>query len=111
MRWCVALAALAACGDHGQPQTPRDAKVDATPDAIVDAFVPPPPPFDAPPPPVVSCEADAGTCQLPPSVCLDTQYLIYYTGGDCAAGTCSFVTNLLYCYGLCENGGCLGGFT
>jgi len=99
------------CGDskRQRPTGPTaDAPVDVTyvvPDA-------PPPSVDAAPPPVEACQMDAGQCQLPPSTCLDTQYLVYYTGGDCVDGTCRFMTNVMYCGGWgCQNGGCVPAFT
>ena len=108
----LALAALvltAAC-DHGTAQ--RDAAPRLS-DAyqFPDAAPPPPPSVDAGPPPMPPCGADAGTCQFPPSTCLDPHYLLYYTGGACVNGTCQFTTNLMYCPAGCVNGGCLGGFT
>jgi hypothetical protein len=93
----------------------RSRPVEKNADAALDAVyvVPdgPPPSVDAAPPPMPACMADAGTCQLPPSTCLDDWYLVYYTGGDCVDGTCRFTTNLLYCPSTCMNGGCSGGFT
>jgi len=94
----------------------RGARRDAAPDAIevvdaVDAPPPPPPSVDAGPPPMMTCSVAAPTCELPPSTCLDSNYLVYYTDGSCVADMCQYTTNLLYCPSGCANGGCQGGFT
>jgi len=60
---------------------------------------------------MAACGGDAGTCAIPPPTCLDSNYLVFYTGGACDGGTCQFMTNLLFCDGGCVNGGCQGGFT
>ena len=92
--------------------TSRTVRKDAAlADAVIDSAPPPRPTVDAGPPPMEACGGDAGTCMLPPSTCLDSNYLVYYTGGTCAAGMCELATNLLYCPSGCVNGGCAGGFT
>jgi hypothetical protein len=106
----VAIIVCGGCGDARRP-TPRTA--DAQP---IDApWVAPdvaPPSVDAAPAPMPACVADAGLCPLPPSTCLDSWYLVYYTGGDCTNGTCQFETHVMYCGGDgCQNGGCLPAFT
>lgn len=104
----LVLPFVLSCAEHGRraadaaPLSSTD--VGPTPDV-------PPPSIDAGPPPVQTCEPDAGVCSFPASTCLDANYLVYYTGGDCIGGTCQFMTNLMFCYGGCTNGGCLGGFT
>jgi hypothetical protein len=113
---------LAACdsprrgpsGGDGDAPPSDDATTWVMPDAA-------PPPFDAGPPPMVTCHAqdDAGVqCALPPSVCLDDYYLIYYTGGTCVDNKCEYETHWLYCYAQCwknldpvTGDGCSPGFT
>lgn len=118
LRSSALLVLVAACNSPG----PRavDPKLDApTRDAeliIVDSPPPPPPSVDAGPPPVVACGVDAGMCELPPSQCLDTNYLYYYDTATCQTGTCAFTTKTLYCdYGCVTDqnqGYCRpGGFT
>lgn len=110
-RAALLLPLIAACSQTRQ-RPPAGHPFDAAPDIVYVVPDGPPPSTDAPLPPMPACVADAGTCQLPPSACLDQYYLVYYTGGDCTDGTCHFTTNLMYCgvYG-CTNGGCNGGFT
>ena len=108
----LAVLLAAACGDD-RPRSNLDAQARKTDAAVTDSGPTPdvpPPSVDAAPPPMPAC-GDAGTCAFPPSTCLDSNYLVYYTGGSCANGTCQFTTNTMYCYGGCMNGGCLGGFT
>lgn len=107
--WLLALGV--ACGDQTHPPTSTGRGKDAAVDSVYVVPDGPPPSVDAPPPPMPACTNDAGECQLPPSACLDTWYLLYYTGGDCTNGTCHFTSNLMYCPGTCMNGGCSGGFT
>lgn len=110
----LALAFIAACGPGERDHEGAPLKLDA---ARIDTPVPvdspprPQPSVDAGAPPTLSCGEDAGACEPPPSTCLDSNYLLYYTGGTCTAGTCELITNLLYCPGGCSNGGCQGGFT
>ena len=105
LRLCVAVLVVG-CNSSGAVH--KDA---ALADATIDSPPPPRPSVDAGPPPVEACGGDAGACMLPPSTCLDANYLVYYTGGTCGSGTCAFTTNLLYCPSGCVNGGCAGGFT
>lgn len=114
----LGVVLLAACNDQSTSHridapVPDAATADAAPPDA--AFVPrpdaPPPSMDAGPPPVQACGGDAGACEVPPSTCLDENYLIYYTGGTCEEGTCQFTTNLMYCDEPCVYGGCFGGFT
>lgn len=105
----VASLLLAAC-DATKRIEPKDAPAEALVD-LTDAPPPPPPSVDAGPPPMMSCSTAAPTCALPPSTCLDSRYLVYYTGGTCVSDMCQYMTNLLYCPSGCVNGGCQGGFT
>lgn len=116
----VALLALAGCNSPGQRIARSiDAKIADAPVVIADSPPPPPPSVDAAPPPPMSCGPDAGTCELPPSTCLDTHYLVYYTSSTCDSGMCGYTQMLMYCdYGCVEQptvpatGGCQqGGFT
>src|SRR3954469_12644451 len=92
---CVALVVGVGCGE--KRQRPTQGAVDAPLDVVYVVPDAPPPSVDAAPPPMQACVMDAGTCPLPPSTCLDTWYLVYYTGGDCVDGMCQFTTNLMYC--------------
>lgn len=68
--------------------------------------------------PLVACGADAGpdgstACALPPSDCLDEQWLRYYGAATCneAAGICEYQISTMHCpsYGparSCYQGGC-----
>jgi len=111
LRFLAVASLLAIACDTPRRGDPADAPVDAQVDAQVSPTDAPPPSMDAGPPPMVSCSASAPTCDLPPSTCLDTNYLIYYTDGTCVDDACQYTTNLLYCPSGCVNGGCQGGFT
>lgn len=110
-RFLAAASLVVMACDSPQRVSPTDAPVDAPTDAFVSPIDAPPPSSDAGPPPMVSCSTSAPTCELPPSTCLDPNYLIYYTGGTCVDDSCQYMTNLLYCPIGCVNGGCQGGFT
>ena len=92
------------------------------------------PPWEAPPPPVIACHGDARVdggevdatvdgaggadaasidpeCPLPPSVCGDGHTLVYYEGGACIGGVCSFTTKTQNCYAPCTHGACQPGPT
>jgi hypothetical protein len=72
---------------------------------------PPLPTVDAGPPPAMSCSMQAPACELPPSTCLDANYLVYYTDPMCVGDMCQYTTNLMYCSIGCVNGGCQHVFT
>jgi hypothetical protein len=114
MKWLVIASGLmlVAC-DSGGRKVDDAAVIDVSViDSLLPPDAPPPPPtVDAGPPPVVSCGDDAGTCELPPSSCLDASYMIYYTGGTCNDGVCELTQNLMYCPWGCLGNGCGGGFT
>lgn len=108
----VLLGLLIACSPAGRAPKDAPSPIDASVDAVALDAWPPPPSVDAGPPPTMTCDGDAGVgCELPPSTCLDENYIAYYTGGTCNAGTCEYETNLMYCPTGCELGGCRGGFT
>ncbi|HEY4177946.1 MAG TPA: hypothetical protein VGM90_13960 [Kofleriaceae bacterium] len=102
----AASVLLIACDPPGKRIEQRDAAADAS----ADASPPPPPTVDAGPPPMMSCSVAAPTCELPPSTCLDSHYILYYTNGTCVSDECEYTTNMMYC-SFCVNGGCQGGFT
>ncbi len=77
-----------------------DAPIDATP--LPDAS----PPLDAGALPPTPCGGDAGMCLLPPPVCADDHYVVYYTDGMCTAGECVWTSNLHYCPLGCAGGAC-----
>ena len=68
---------------------------------------------DGPDPPALPCDptSDAAACDLPPSVCADTQLLIYYTNPQCVNGFCQWDKKAHCCVLYCENGGCHGNLT
>jgi hypothetical protein len=111
------LFSLVACNSPAQRVI--DAKVADAFVPIPDSAPPPLPSVDAGPPPPMACGDDAGACQLPPSTCLDSNYLVYYTATSCDSGMCSYTPQVLYCeHGCVEqptvpaSGGCsFGGFT
>ncbi len=117
----VVLMVLAACDPGSRDEPKHDELRSDGPHA--DAYVFPdaaPPPFDAAPLPEMACTpADAGMqCPLPPSRCLDSHYLIYYTNGSCVDDKCTFSEQWTFCssgcmtYGDPQYGaGCSGGFT
>ncbi len=113
------VVALALVGCNSPAQRIIDAKSADALAVIADSPPPPPPSVDAAPPPAMSCGPDAGTCDLPPSTCLDSNYLVYYTTATCNAGMCGYTQMLLYCSTGCveqptvpATGGCQpGGFT
>jgi hypothetical protein len=113
VRLAILGAWLAAACDSGGRQIADafDGHVGIELDAsTIDAWLPPPPSHDAGQPAATSCGGDASTtCALPPSTCLDENYLLYYTDPVCDGGTCRYTTNLMYC--VCVNDGCDGGFT
>jgi hypothetical protein len=110
-RYLAVVSVLAsACDSHGASRDAADQAADATA-VLVDSPPPPPASVDAGPPPMMACSVAAPTCELPPSTCLDSNYLVYYTDGSCVADQCQYTTNLLYCPEGCVNGGCPGGFT
>jgi len=110
------LLALGACGGAADSHWGSDAE--PTYDE------PPYVPWDAPPPlvdagaPKMSCNGHkADQCPLPPSQCVDANWLVYYTGASCVDHVCQFTKELVYCYAGCLQtsydgyGGCSGGFT
>jgi len=117
----VMFFVLAACDVPGHRRA--DALLHDAPYPDGEPYVDPdaaPPPFDAAPPSELACHGKdiAMTCALPPSQCLDANYLIYYTGGECVNQRCQFETHWLYCYSGCvlwgqpaQGGYCEGGFT
>ncbi|MBA3462850.1 MAG: hypothetical protein H0T46_23040 [Deltaproteobacteria bacterium] len=107
LRLLAAASLLTNACDTPKRVVPRD----ATPDSFVAAIDAPPPSVDAGPPPMMACTAAAPTCALPPSTCLDSRYLVYYTDGSCVSDMCQYTTNVMYCPSGCVNGGCQGGFT
>ncbi len=73
---------------------------------------PPEPPLGAGDPPVVACDAAGGeVCELPRSVCADSDWIVYYTGGECVEDVCRFEKNFEFCWEGCWDGGCSPGFT
>jgi hypothetical protein len=94
-RTLAVLIALAACtsGRSTGDASSGDAENITIPDAA-------PPPFDAAALPNMKCQPNT-QCGLPPSQCLDANYLIYYTGGACVDRQCEFEEHWLYCYGGC----------
>jgi hypothetical protein len=116
-----ALAVIVLVAACDSPQ--RDERRDAPPGIDMEAYVDPdaaPPPFDAALPPEMACNGNNTFCAFPPSQCLggtDTNYLIYYTGGDCVNDKCAFEQHWLYCYSGCiettqpAGAYCAGGFT
>jgi hypothetical protein len=111
------LLIVGACGDPGPPRKP----LDDAPVASVDAHVWPdasPPPFDAAPLPELACAPTEMPCPLPPSRCLDSHYLIYYTNGSCVDDNCTFDEHWTYCFVACvsyghpqDGAGCYDNFT
>jgi hypothetical protein len=55
-----------------------------------------------------SCSGDdAGTCQLPPSLCADDRWLAYFTNATCVDGRCRWDVGYRDCDALsCVGGGC-----
>ena len=109
MQRAVVLAVMVmACED---PK--RVPAIDAAIPGLVDAAPlpidapPPPPTVDAGPPPAMACGPDAGTCELPPSTCLDSAYLLYYTAATCEVDACGYTSALMWCPTGCSNGGCV----
>ncbi|MFI5298686.1 MAG: hypothetical protein ACHREM_11360 [Polyangiales bacterium] len=120
-----AIDATTPADGSGAPETTSDADVGIEIGIDVDASiadVAPP----LPTPPTFAC-TDAGTadatvaidatitdaasldpeCPLPPSVCAsDGQWLVYYSGGTCSAGTCQFTAHEMKCEIACFSGGC-----
>jgi hypothetical protein len=75
-------------------------------------YVPEPqPPLDAGDPPVVACDPDGPPCELPPSTCADTNFLVYYTGGECAKSYCQWEKHFELCDYGCWYGGCEAPYT
>ena len=109
-RFLAAASVLLTACDTPKRVEPKDGAIDAFVD-LTDAPPPPPPSVDAGPPPMMSCSSAAPTCELPPSTCLDSHYLVYYTNGTCVSDMCQYTTNMMYCPSGCANGGCQGGFT
>lgn len=72
-------------------------------------------PEDAASPPTdMPCDVDASDpCPLPPSVCYDSQWLIFYTNPTCMEGVCHFDALAMSCGNAeeCINGGCEYNFT
>ena len=110
MQRAVVLAVMVAACDEPKRVPPIDAVITDAAPLPIDA-PPPPPTVDAGPPPAMACGPDAGTCELPPSTCLDSSYLLYYTAATCEVDTCAYTSALMWCVSGCINGGCDGGFT
>ena len=64
--------------------------------------------LDAAPPVNVPCAADASVCdEIPPSVCSDSNTLIYFSEGTCVGGACAWKQTAMTCIqGYCRDGGC-----
>ena len=104
----MSAAAGAAKGVGGQQIDPEG-----------DASRPQPPAEKIVEPPVVYCVmADAGgkgdECAPPASVCIDSQWLEYFTDGHCVGDKCEYTVAFVDC-GMpgyaCINGGCQYNFT
>jgi hypothetical protein len=70
-------------------------------------ILPAPPGPDAP---ATACDEDAGTdaapCSPPPSVCADSQWLVYFDNGQCVTEQCAWQKVRQYCGNGCTNGAC-----
>jgi hypothetical protein len=55
----------------------------------------------------VSCPADGGACDIPPSICRDSNHAAYFTNPRCVDGLCAFDMQTLDCPSGCNNGGCI----
>ena len=107
------------CGKTVDPDSDGGITGDATidpprseaggPDApTMDAALDTAPTFDAAPP-VVSCTADPTVCNsLPPSVCGDTNTVVFFSDGACVDNKCTWKTNTMSCgsQSYCVQGGC-----
>src|SRR5690349_18024974 len=107
----AAAALLASACDVPRRADRKDAADADAAVVLVDAPPLPPPSVDAGPPPAMSCSVAAPTCELPPSTCLDNNYLVYYNGSSCVNDVCEYMEFMLYCPNGCSNAGCFGGFT
>lgn len=125
-RGLLALGAIFVLGCSEPHSLPADG---ATEDATIDdaaacpfcfdagafeaaAQVPP----DALPPPAIACDEDAGEagaeCPLPPSICVDPQWMEYFDNGRCEDAGCAYDALLHDCVYGCVDGGCSpGNFT
>src|SRR5262245_62075468 len=58
-----------------------------------------PAPSDGPDPPKTPCDpaSDAGACDLPPSVCANTKWLVYYVNPQCIGGFCQWDKKTFNC--------------
>ena len=62
--------------------------------------------------PLATCDedagdaGDAGTCELPPSLCADARTLLYFTNPACVKGVCRTEVHSQVCEMECVNGGC-----
>ena len=114
----AATIAIAACGRVAGDEQGLDAAKDATTkldaaasfgdvNVTLDAgpLVP-----EAAAPPLVTC-VDAGdsstTCPLPPSTCLDGEWLEYFDNGICVDGTCRYDAVVMQCSYGCSGSGCV----
>jgi len=106
------------CGKTAEEPTDAGKTADATPgttstsdggaaDASLDSSGPM---LDAAPDAKVSCTAeDASACDtLPASVCADSMTLVYFSGGACVDGTCTWKQTSMPCgtQSYCMQGGC-----
>jgi len=62
-------------------------------------------PLDAGDLPEIAC-AGPDPCALPPSTCANANYVVYYLGGECIGGHCSFEKRFRLCPAGCASGGC-----
>lgn len=64
-------------------------------------------------PPTVMCSlvdaGDAAVCSMPPSVCANDWWLVYYDHGQCVSGLCAWSKHFRECN--CYKGACTGVIT
>ena len=93
------VAVIVCAGCASGPPTPPQAKIDAIEAPIVACTAP----VDAGP------DADAGEppCMYPPATCADDHFLVYFTQGRCANGTCSYQKKTYQCVKSCAGNACV----
>ncbi len=71
----------------------------ASDDVVEDVSFLPAPDAGAYPPPLKACDIDGGSkpCPNPPSICANSDWLVYYEKGRCVDGGCTWETRWTEC--------------
>jgi len=119
----TALSPSDAATETGTPTDTASLVDVAEPEIPADAGPTPPAGITFPDAPPMSCGADAGSCDFPPSACADRDctasgcpgiaWIVYYDSPTCVSGQCVFTKRYFQCSNsmACVSGGCISNVT